>query len=405
MSPDKKMIGARLRAEREARRWGRGKMAVLMRTAARRVGIVLPEVESVATSIKLHEWGKHAPGADYRTVYAHVFGKSEDELFAPPPAARLLVPAPGLLVDLSERLASMTGRRAGMATVANLRARAHALRLADDVLAGPDLIGPAFRELEAAVRIHAESTHGEDVERGLLAAIGETAQIAGWIAGDAGQQAKSAETYQLGLSAAQEAGDGVLESNLTGSIAYQEANRGDPGEAVTLAEKAVRAAGPDAPPRAKALAWDRLAWAHARARDAQGAMRALGEAAEAMSEHDGQDDPAYLYWLDAGELQIMEARAYTELHRPLRAIPVLMDVLGRYDTTHTRELALYLSWLVIALTDANEPEEAASTARRMLELSAEVPSERTAERGRLVLARLEPYRDVPAVRDLLAALP
>ncbi|HEX2316972.1 MAG TPA: hypothetical protein VHJ17_24715 [Thermomonospora sp.] len=132
-------------------------------------------------------------------------------------------------------------------------------------------------------------------------------------------------------------------------------------------------------------------------------MRALGEANAAYAEYEpGRDEePGYLYWLDAGELQIMEARVYTELRRPLRAVPLLADVLSRYDSAHTRELALYLSWLAIALADANEPEEAAATAERMLALAAKVPSDRTARRSRAVLARLGAYRDVPAVGALL----
>src|SRR5690606_16529008 len=89
---------------------------------------------------------------------------------------------------------------------------------------------------------------------------------------------------------------------------------------------------------------------------------------------------------------------------PRDALPIslLQEVLSRYDSTHTRELALYLSWLAVALVDANEPEEAAKTARRMLDLSADSASDRTARRNRIVLTKLEPHRDIPEVRDLLS---
>ena len=99
----------------------------------------------------------------------------------------------------------------------------------------------------------------------------------------------------------------------------------------------------------------------------------------------------------------MDARVYTELRKPLRAVPLLQKVLSRYDSTHTRELALYLSWLAVALVDANEPEQAAKTARRMLDLSADSASDRTAQRGRIVLTTLEPYRHIPEVREVLDA--
>ncbi|MYT45095.1 hypothetical protein SRIM_028995 [Streptomyces rimosus subsp. rimosus ATCC 10970] len=131
-------------------------------------------------------------------------------------------------------------------------------------------------------------------------------------------------------------------------------------------------------------------------------MRALGEAGEALAEDSAEtESPAYLYWVDAGELKVMESWVYTEIHRPLRAVPLLRDVLSRYDTTHTRELALYLSWLAIALADANEPEEAAATAERVIMLSGAMTSDRTAERVRVVRERLEGYGDVPEVRAVL----
>ncbi|GAB3149360.1 hypothetical protein GCM10027161_47230 [Microbispora hainanensis] len=143
-----------------------------------------------------------------------------------------------------------------------------------------------------------------------------------------------------------------------------------------------------------------MAWAHVTVGEAEAAIRALGEAEAALGQDGDEEEPAYLYWGNAHELQIMEARAYTELGRPLRAVPLLTDVLARYDATHARELALYLSWLAVALVDANEPGEAARAASRMLDLSKDVASDRTARRQRVVLDRLAPYRDMPQVREL-----
>ncbi|MER7399073.1 hypothetical protein ABT381_26595 [Streptomyces sp. NPDC000151] len=161
-----------------------------------------------------------------------------------------------------------------------------------------------------------------------------------------------------------------------------------------------------APPRARALYLDRVAWAHTKAEQAQPAMKALGEAGEALAEHTpGTEEPGCLYWVSAEELQIMEARVYTELHRPLRTVPLLRDVLGRYDATHARELALYLSWLAVALADANEPEEAAACADRMIRMSADVASDRTDGRTGVVLKRLRDFEDVPEVTELLAEYP
>jgi hypothetical protein len=307
--------------------------------------------------------------------------------------------------DPLEPLSTGTGGRVGMGQVDDLQLRVHGLRLADDVLAGGDLMRPALRELRRAVRIVREHSYAELTGRRLLVQIGELAQIAGWIASDAGQHEEAERIYRLGLSAATQAEDRTLAGNLAGSLAYQLTNTGREGEGLDLARAALDGAGPDAPPKARALYLDRVAWSATKAggtENAQRAMRALGEAAEALNAHSGEtEEPAYLYWVDAGELQVMESRVYTELRRPLRAVPLLRDVLGRYDATHTRELALYLSWLAVAYADANEPEEAAGTAERVISLSADVASERTAERVKVVLARLAEYADVPEVRAVL----
>ncbi|MEU6114895.1 helix-turn-helix transcriptional regulator [Streptomyces sp. NPDC047117] len=311
------------------------------------------------------------------------------------------LPATDVLAPLKVR----EGRRLGASTVADLNSRVHGLRLADDVVFGRDLIGRAMRELRAAVTLYRESTFSEETGRQLLQAIGELAQIAGWVASDAGRHEEAERIYRLGLSAAHQAGDATLAGNLLGSLAYQTSNVGDPKEAVSMARAAAdQAAG--SPPRARALYLDRVAWAHTKAEQAQPAVKALGEAGEALAEHTpGTEDPDYLYWISEGELKVMEARVYTELHRPLRAVPLLRDVLGAYDASHARELALYLSWLAVALADANEPEEAATVAGRMIAMSTDVASDRTDSRTRVVLHRLRDFRTVPEVAELLAAHP
>ncbi|QBI56698.1 helix-turn-helix transcriptional regulator [Streptomonospora litoralis] len=231
-------------------------------------------------------------------------------------------------------------RRAGRSDAARLSARVHALRLADDFVPGKDLAGSAFAELDAAVLQLKQGANSEAVQREMETSVGEFAQIAGWIASDAGWHNAAERTYRLGLAVAREAGDTTLAGQLAGCLAYQWSNTGRETEGTALAEAALAEAGAGAPPRARAIFWDRLAWAHTKAADPSAAVRALGEAEAALSRHGDEDDPAWLYWVDEGELRVMEARVFTELHRPLRAVPLLEQVLSRYDTTHTRTRAL-----------------------------------------------------------------
>ncbi|GAA3761964.1 helix-turn-helix transcriptional regulator [Salinactinospora qingdaonensis] len=310
--------------------------------------------------------------------------------------SRLLPPA-----DALEPLAAKTGRRLGASTVEDLTARVHGLRLADDVLAGGDLIQPARRELNTALHLYNHSTHTEEVGQALLSAIAELAQIVGWILSDAGGHTEAERIYRLGLTAARQAGNSTLAGNIAGSLAYQWSNTGQPQQAVELATAALTEAGSHVHPTARALFFDRLAWSHAQAGDAQAAIRALSHAHEALAADASDQAPEWAYWVNDAELKVMDARVYTELRRPLRAVPLLSEALDRYDATHARELALYLSWLAVAYADANEPEQAVAVADHMLTLSADLASDRISQRARVVLDRLVRFSQISEVHNFL----
>ncbi|MFB9799586.1 helix-turn-helix transcriptional regulator [Streptomonospora salina] len=387
-----------LRRFRESRGWSQARLAEALCSAAERPTVTRHDVSR-------WERGKRVPRV-WLPVLAEVLGAPRGTLERatvadsgpePPETLAALLP-PG---DAVAPLRSRTGRRVGQTTADDLAARAHGLRLADDVLAGGDVIVPAFRELDAALRVLRESAHSHAVRRELLRAVGELAQVAGWVASDAAD-ARAEPTYRLGLDAAREAEDAPLAAQLAGSLAYHRSNNGRVADGVALSVAAVAEAGPEAPGKTRALFHDRAAWAHTQAGDAQAAVRALAEAHEALSEADG-DAPDWAYWVDESELEVMDARVYTELRRPLRAVPLLSRVLRDYPATSTRERALYESWLAVAYADANEPEQAAEVAARVVALAGDVASARASDRVRAVLSRLSDFRDVPEVRAVLDA--
>ncbi|MFE4663922.1 helix-turn-helix transcriptional regulator [Streptomyces sp. NPDC056716] len=396
-------IGANIRRLREERGWSQARLAREVCRVARVAGEPVGRQE-----VSRWETGKRMP-REWLPSLGAALGVTVDTLTAPHKPAEPPLPTLADFLPEEDPLSPREGnkgRRVGMGTVDELQQRVHGLRLADDVLAGGDLIRPALRDLRRAVKLYRESTHTGEVGRQLLRQIGELAQISGWIASDAGRHEEAERIYRLGISAARQAEDHTLAGNLAGSLAYQMSNTGRESEGLILAQAAFRDARAEAPPKARALYLDRVAWAHTKAGGAengQQAMRSLGEAGQALSEDsEGTESPAYLYWVDVGELRVMESRVYTELHRPLRAVPLLREVLSEYDATHTREMALYLSWLAVALADANEPEEAAVVTERVISLGSGILSERVAERVRVILGRLQDYRDVAEVAALLA---
>ena len=111
------------------------------------------------------------------------------------------------------------------------------------------------------------------------------------------------------------------------------------------------------------------------------------------------NDPAWAYWLNREEIDVMAGRCLTQHRRPERAIELLTQAVNRYDDTHARELALYLTWLAEAHIYADNIEEAAANVTRALRLSAGVTSVRSSERIRLVRGLLVPYHGNSAVDE------
>lgn len=296
------------------------------------------------------------------------------------------------------------GRRIGETTVAEAEKRVHKLRLLDDHVGGTETHAMVTRELEATGVLLRDGAYSEAVGRRLLVAVGELAQLAGWTLSDAGRHARAEQIYLLGVRAAHAGGDIAGAANNLSSLAYQVANVGDPREAETLARSAYAGARHAATATTRALLAERVAWAAARAGETSAADRALGRVEAEYSDRRPADDPIWTYWLSDEEIQIMAGRVWTQLRRPLRAVPILERATARYTDETGRETALYLTWLAESLIDAREPERAAAQALQALQLSRQAGSARADDRVTLLGRRLREHRGVADVDVFLDAL-
>ncbi len=306
----------------------------------------------------------------------------------------------GLAVGLPEFSKVSSGRRIGGDVPDQLRERTARLRRLDDVLGGGDTYRVYLGEKLATKRLIRDCDYGEETGLALLSVLAEQAQQAGWAAFDGGNHSDARSLYEESYQAATQAGDTALAGNALAFLSYQKVS-GDREAGIEIALTACRTAGPDAPPGVRALLHERLAWAYAVAGQVNGTKHALNDAETALHEHDGTPQPDWAAWVDRTELQIMTGRCWTELRRPLRAVPVLEDSLAKYEDTHARDKSLYLSWLADSYLSAGEVEQAARTARRSLELSAGVASVRPRQRIAPTLRRLSSYHRLPAVAEVL----
>jgi tetratricopeptide (TPR) repeat protein len=237
-------------------------------------------------------------------------------------------------------------------------------------------------EMAATTKLIKQSGYSQRIARELTGVLAEQAQMAGWAAFDAGRVAESRKHYKTALVAARESGDPGLIGNTLIFMAYEKADR-------DTATEGTRVAGQQVTPRVSALLYERLAWTHAVAGQTLAAEKALDHAFAALDRPPpSRPEPDWVHWVDDVEVAIMAGRCFTELRRPTRAIPVLENALGRYDDTHSRDKALYLTWLAHAHLDNDDAEQAAAVTERALDLAAGVGSVRPGARLRGVLRRL-----------------
>ncbi|MFE2757800.1 transcriptional regulator [Actinosynnema sp. NPDC059335] len=258
------------------------------------------------------------------------------------------------------------------------------LRHLDDVVYGDDLYPLIRRELSEAEKLVRSAAYRESTGRRLLVVVGELAQLAGWVASDAGRYREARQLYLDGARAAREADDRVLAAQLLSSLGYQMATVGNAEDAALLARTAVKGAD-RASPVVKALLLERLAWASARTRDRSATMRALDAVDDTYEQRsDDVQEPEWVYWLNRDEIDVMAGRCLVELGRPSEAEPLLSRAISSYDSSHVREVALYLSWLAEAFVKADMIDAAAETLDRARMVAQGVDSKRLDTRMRQV---------------------
>ncbi|MCX3062228.1 helix-turn-helix domain-containing protein [Streptomyces beihaiensis] len=308
--------------------------------------------------------------------------------------------AASLAVGLPDLTRPTHTGRIGSDVPDRLRRRTARLRRLDDVLGGGDTYRTYLGEYQDTRVLLRRASYSEETGRGLLSVLAEQAQQAGWAAFDGGRHAEAQGLYEASHRAAVDAGDDQLAGNALAHVAYQQLPR-DRQAGVQTAARSCATAGPDAAPQVRALLYERLAWAHAVAGQADETERALSAARDALADVDDAPQPDWASWVDETELQIMSGRCWTVLRRPLRAVPVLEEALAQYDDSHARDKALYLSWLADSYLAASEPEQAAVIAGRALDLATGVASVRPRAQLEPVLQRLGEHRALPAAADVL----
>lgn len=295
-----------------------------------------------------------------------------------------------LVTESPQTLEVRSGRRVGSGLAEQLERRVIELRHLDDQLAGKDLAPVAAKELRETDKLIKGASYSDAIGRRLLTAFGELAQLAGWVASDAGLHTEAQRFYLSGVAAASQAANRALAGNLLSSLSYQIANVANPTDALLMARTAEHGAH-ESPPAVKALLLERVAWAAARSRKPDLAARVLDQVDDIFeSRSSGDDEPEWVYWLTRDEVDTMRARCAVELGDPNTAERLLVPVLSRYPAQSERESALYWSWLAEAYAKEGELDQARATLGTVRGFAESIRSQRVDDR-------------IAAVEELLTA--
>ena len=307
MIPDKKAIGARLRAAREEPPyWSRPELARLLRDAAdQRVRDRMPHVLSLKEMIKQWETGKYVPNPRYRALYVRVTGRAEDDLFG--------VPTPGGASPVSNGDAPSD-------YAAIVRDTNQHLIVLDSRYGGTSIADLAVRAFTSARTALATGRHDAD-ERDLQAAAGETGEIAAWTLYDADRLEESRATTHEAMLLSRLAGDRSMELFELSHLALIDVHQRHSREAFRIAEHTIK--GSTLAPRVEALFKLRAARALAQGGDRARALRTLDEASGALQESMHPRDPHWTWWLDSSELAWHRGILHMELGDLETAMPFL----------------------------------------------------------------------------------
>lgn len=338
-------LGANLRAAREA------------------VGVSLAAIAArthYSKALLGHlETGRRTVKPEHVAAYSRALGVAVERLYGPSDDP-LRVAHEWLVADSPASVQTAAGRSVGAGLATELERRVIELRHLDDVIGGVDLFPVVNKELADAQRVVNECSYTDETGRRLLAAVGELAQLAGWVASDAGHHVEAQRIYLSGVSAATTADNWVLAGQLLSSLSYQISNIGDPADAALLARSAISGA-KNATPTVRTLLLERVAWANARSRDRDGAHRALDAVDDAYASRTPEiEEPEWVYWLDRKEIDVMAGRCLIELGDPVNAEPLLSNAIAAYAPEHAREVALYRTWLAESYARAGVYDAACS---------------------------------------------
>ncbi|HYQ62434.1 helix-turn-helix transcriptional regulator [Actinophytocola sp.] len=270
-------------------------------------------------------------------------------------------------------------------------------------VARPETVLPVLAGQAQALRLLANRARGVDARR-VVALFARTAEFAGWMAQEAGDDRTA--MWWTGLAAG--AADAVDDQHTATYALVRRASitlyRGDARATVALARQAQ--AGSGIAPRVRGLAAQREAQGHALAGDRSSCLRALDVARRHLLAADTVDDRAMVigtsFVLDP--VTAVTGWCLLDLGRPAEAVAVLDEQVARIAPGAFRARARFGVRLALAHAATGEVERACGVAGTMLEHATAIRSATVRADVARLSTTLRRFSRHPAVRAVAPAL-
>ncbi|WP_329217673.1 hypothetical protein OG352_16020 [Streptomyces sp. NBC_01485] len=267
-------------------------------------------------------------------------------------------------------------RRAGTTEAGALEEAVRRIRLLDDRHGADGLYRRAAAPLRAAFALLDAGTTRQTTADRLHSGAGELAISVGWLAHDSGRFDDARSHYAEALATARMNGDEALEAHAFCNTAFLARDAGRPREAVRAAQAAQRVGRPLGSPRLMSLLALREAGGWAGLADRTGCEQALVRAQALYERGSCDNDPEWMSFYGAAELEGLKAQCWSTLGDWPRAARHAGRAADLQDPHFTRNIALYTAQLADDLARGGRPDEAAVAGMRVLDLLGQVQSSR-----------------------------
>jgi len=263
-----------------------------------------------------------------------------------------------LIADPPRLAASLAGKTADSALVADLSDGVDLLRRLDDKLGGQAVHSMVTEQFRVVIRVLQHARYSQEDGRSLHAIAAELARLAGWTSYDAGAHGTAQRYYLIGLRAAHEADAPGIGANILRCMAEQAYTGGDPRTAVALLRSARAGAKGRLSATENAVLSGVLAIAHGRADNPRAAHAAADEAQHHLAQAQPDEDPPYVYWAGPNTISLSIGSALLAAGQAQSAIPHLTESVDNTAPDIPRDVLVHRMILARAHAEAGSPDEA-----------------------------------------------